>query len=119
MNNNISAKINALNIDDLVWYIYIFISVAALYSNELEKQYAATKDKRKLTEFHSINLVVLTIAFIIYIYFLIVAYKRYNDNKNASTFTGIVSSILFLIGGGALLYLELKSTDNEINDVGI
>ena len=81
MSNDISSKINALNIDDLVWYIYIFISVAALYSNELEKQYTYTKDKKKLTEFHSINLVVLTIAFLVYVYFLMVAYKRYKYNN--------------------------------------
>ncbi len=113
------SKIEALNLDDLVWYIYIFISVAALYSNELEKEYTATGNRKKLTEFHSINLVVLTIAFFVYIYFILVAFKKYNQNKNANTITNVIASILFLVGGGLLLYLELKTTDSDINNVGI
>lgn len=116
MNSN---KIAELNIDDMVWYIYIFISIAALYSNKLEKDYNITKDRKKLTEFHSINLVVLTIAFLIYCYFIFMAYKRFNVNKNRNTMIGLISSILFLVGGGMFLYLELMTTDTEINDVGI
>lgn len=113
------SKIDALNLDDLIWYIYIFISVAALYSNELEKKYTATGDRKKLTEFHSINLVVLTIAFFVYVYFIFTAFKKYNQNKNTDTAINVIASILFLVGGGMLLYLELKTTDSDINNVGI
>ncbi len=119
MSDTTSSKISALNLDDLVWYIYIFISVAALYSNKLEKEYTLTHDKKKLTEFHSVNLVVLTIAFFIYIYFIFISFKRYNSNKNRDTLINAITSILFLTAGGISLYLELKSTDSEINDIGI
>ncbi len=113
------SKINALNLDDLVWYIYIFISVAALYSNALEKEYIKTNNRKKLTEFHSINLVVLTIAFFVYIYFIFNAFKKYNQEKSNNTLVNVIASILFLVGGGMLLYLELKTTDSDINNVGI
>ena len=119
MNEETVEKINALNLDDLVWYIYIFISVAALYSNKLEKQYTLTQDRKKLQEFHSINLVVLTIAFFVYIFFVFTSFKKFNQIKDASTLSGVIASILFLVGGGIFLYLELKSSNTEINDVGL
>ena len=119
MNSSQIDKINSLNLDDMVWYIYIFISVAALYSNALEKEYTKTYNKRKLTEFHTINLVVLTIAFFVYIYFIFVAFRRFQNDKNNNTIINIIASILFLVAGGMLLYLEIVTTDSDINNVGI
>jgi len=119
MKSNIVNKIETLNLDDMVWYIYIFIAFAALYSNKLEKEYIASGDRKKLTEFHSINLVVLTIAFFVYIYFIFVAFKRFNQNKNQNTIINIIASILFLVAGGMFIYLELITTDSDINNVGI
>lgn len=113
------TKINSLNLDDMVWYIYIFIAVAALYSNRLEKDYVRTNSKKKLTEFHSINLVVLTIAFFVYIYFIFVAFRRFNKDRNINTMINIIATILFLVAGGMFLYLEIVTTDSDINNVGI
>ena len=113
------SKINSLNLDDMVWYIYIFIAVAGLYSNYLEKEYTRTNSKKNLTEFHTINLVILTIAFFVYIYFIFISFKRFNLNKNKNTLIGVIASILFLVAGGMFLYLEVITTDSEINDVGI
>lgn len=112
-------KINSLNVDDMVWYIYIFIAFAALYSNKLEKEYTLHNDKKKLTEFHTINLVVLTIAFFIYIYFIFVAFKRYKQEKSNNTLISVIATILLLLVGGMFLYLEIITTDNDINNVGI
>ena len=69
MNASKQEKLDELQMDDLIWYIYIFILVAALYSNALEKEYVVNEDKVKAAEFYSINLVVLTIVFLIYTYF--------------------------------------------------
>ena len=119
MTNGIRDKIDELNLDDLIWYTYIFIAVAALYSNKLEKDYTVSHDKKKLTEFHSINLVVLTIAFVIYIYFIYNSFKRYNKNRNQNTLINIIASILLLTAGGTFLYLEIVTADSDINNVGI
>ena len=118
MNSKVT-KINSLNLDDMVWYIYIFIAVAALYSNALEKEYVASGNRRKLTEFHTINLVVLTIAFFVYIYFIFVAFRRFNQEKSNNTIINVIASILFLVAGGMYLYLEIVTTDSDINNVGI
>lgn len=117
--NSIENEVYSLQMDDLVWYIYIFIAVAALYSNKLECEFKKNKDKKKLTEYHSINLVVLTIAFVIYIQFVLRAFKSYGKNPNTNTLINVIASILFLSAGGLFLYLELVTTDSEINEVGI
>ena len=112
-------KLESLQIDDFIWYIYIFIVFAALYSNKLEKEFTITKDRHNLTEFHSINLVVLTIAFFIYIYFVIDNFKKYSKQKSNITLISVIASILFLVAGGILLYVELITTDDDLNEFGI
>lgn len=119
MGSKIQDKINSLNVDDMVWYIYIFIAFAALYSNKLEKEYTLFNDKKKLTEFHTINLVVLTIAFFVYVYFIFVAFKKYNQEKSKNTIINVIATILLLVVGGMFLYLEIVTTDSDINNVGI
>ena len=119
MDRETLCKIESLNLDDLVWYVYIFISIAALYSNKLEKEYSVTSDKKKLTEFHTINLIVLTIAFFIYIYFIYNAFRRHAKYRSKLTMINVISSILFIVAGGLALFLEIISTDSDINNVGI
>ena len=116
MNKSNIEKIESLNLDDFIWYIYIFIAVAALYPNYIGKEYYRTGNKKNFTEFHNINLVVLTIAFLVYVYFIFTNFKNYHKKKSINGMLGIISSILFLVGGGILLLVELYNArgDDEI-----
>ena len=114
-----NEKLESLQIDDFIWYIYIFIVIAALYSNKLEKEFTVTGNRRQLAEFHSINLVVLTIAFFIYVYFVIDNFKKYSKQKSYNALINVIASILFLVAGGMFLYIELITTDDDLNEFGI
>jgi len=119
MDSEIEQRLNGLNVDDIVWYIYIFIAVAALFSNKIEKEFVVTNNKTKEKEFHAINLVVLTIAFGIYVFFVFRSFHTYKNNKNTKSTINLIASILFLVAGGIFLWLELFSADDENNELGI
>lgn len=119
MKPDIKQRLDSLDIDDIVWYAYIFIAVAALYSNKIEKDFVVTNSRTKEKEFHAINLIVLTIAFLIYIFFVLRNFKTYQNNKNSKSLINLIASILFLVAGGILLWLEAISTEDENNELGI
>lgn len=118
MNQNKIRNLQNLEIDDFIWYIYIFIVVASLYSNKLEREYLLSGNMEKYREFHSINLVVLTIGFLIYVYFVYRGYELYQKKRDYKSTLNLISAILFLVAGGILLYLELQGGDLE-NELGI
>lgn len=118
MNPNRIQNLKNLEIDDFIWYIYIFIVVAALYSNKLEREYLLYSDKDKQIEFHKINAVVLTIGFFIYIYFVYRGYEKYRKKPSLPSQLNLIAAILFLVGGAILLYLEIAYRDEE-NELGI
>ena len=107
MNNN-----NLINTENEIFYIYIAISILGLISNDLEKK---NKKKFKSTiKFISItNAIVL---FIIYIYFIINAYKSYKKKKNTKRILLLISTTLFLIAGLINLYVELRYMNDDEED---
>ena len=107
MNNN-----NLINTENEIFYIYIAISILGLISNDLEKK---NKSKFKSTiKFISItNAIVL---FIIYIYFIINAYKSYKKKKNTKRILLLISTTLFLIAGLINLYVELRNMKDDEED---
>jgi len=113
MNFDVIRQLEGIKQEDFIWYIYFFIVFAALASNKYEKEYLATHDKSSKEKYHSINLVVLSLAFLIYIYFIIKNLDNYNNKKDSKSLLNLISSILFLVGGGILLLTELTDTDNN------
>lgn len=93
--------------DDLVWYIYIFIVFAAIYSNKIEEDYVFTKDPNEYKVFHTINLIALTVVFFIYIFFVNRANKQYKKTPNFKTELNLIAMLMFLVAGAIVLYLEI------------
>lgn len=114
MNYNVSRQLESVKQEDLIWYIYYFIVFAALASNKYEKEYLVTQNKSTKEKYHSINLVIFTIAFLIYIYFVIKNLENYKNKKDSKSLLNLISSILFLVGGGILLFTELTNIDDNI-----
>ena len=66
---NINEQLQLLKNENLIWLIYIFISIFAIVSNHFEKQYDLTNDSEAYKKFKTINICIFTIAFFIYLYF--------------------------------------------------
>ena len=111
MRINLNEKLKELSIENMIWIIYIFISIFAIISNYFEQKYYnfhIFSDRKKQ---RYINLAIFTVAIIIYLYFLYNNIKHIKDNNYS--FLSIFASTLFLIGGIIILYVEYISTKNE------
>lgn len=121
---NIGIKLQRLNQEDFIWIIYFFIVIAALYSNHLERTYYTKHDKSAFPKQKAINVTILSIAFFIYLYFLLTITedlsnmkKNFNDPNYIQTFAKLVASILFLVGGA--IYVVLEIIAQEPDEIGV
>lgn len=118
MGINRQEQLEDVKREDFIWAIYVFIAFAALLSNRIEKEFITTGSRKRYREFHEINTVLFTIAFLIYCYFVIRSFNKFNKKHDLDTLWNLIASILFLVGGGIFLYLELMGND-ENNELGI
>ena len=57
---NIGVKLQRLNTEDLIWIVYLFIALAALISDQYERNYLKTNNPNSQKKFKLINITVLT-----------------------------------------------------------
>ena len=115
-----TSALTDLQIEDEIWIIYIFLAIAGIYANSLEKKDINTFSKANSKSAHEINLTVLIIAFFIYAYFVKRAYKNIRTLKNnitnskhlAANFS-LIGSILFLVAGTFFILAEVNSTISD------
>lgn len=102
--------------ENIVWGIYIFIVFAALLSNKLEEDYILTGSKNDYDEFHKINLIILSIGFFIYVYFLYRNFQHINKKRSIPNYLSLISSILFITAGALLIFAESYggNADDEV-----
>ena len=105
--NDVEKKLKRLKNEDIIWIVYFFIVVFALYSNKLDRDYLLKKDKDG------------------YLYFLLLLTedlgsmeKNFDDPNYRSTFIQLIAAILFLIGGAIYLINEITRKDDAL-DVGL
>ena len=123
--NDVEKKLKRLKNEDIIWIIYFFIVVFALYSNKLDRDYLLKKDKEAYKREKSINITIFFVAFYIYLNFLLLLTedigsmeKNFNDENYRSTFIQLIAAILFLIGGAIYLINEIVRKDDAL-DVGL
>ena len=122
---NIGVKLKRLSNENLIWVVYFFIVIAALLSNAYEEYFLKTGDLRKQKIFKTLNITVFSIAFFIYLYFVIISYEEVEELKRTSTkkevinaHVRLIASILFLVAGGLALYTEINQ-DTPDTDIGV
>lgn len=122
--NDVTKKLKRLKNEDMIWIIYFFIVVFALYSNKLDRDYLLKHDSTAYKREKSINITIFFIAFFIYLYFVLLLTedigsmeKNLNDASYRSTFIQLIAAILFLVGGAIYLINEITRKDDAL-DVG-
>lgn len=106
-----SDKLKQIKNENIVWIIYIIISVFAIISNYYEKKYYLHHNKNDKDISHSINMILLTIGLIIYIYF--VSLDINNKHKNKYQYYHEFAAVLFVIAGIIYLYVEYKNSSED------
>ncbi len=122
--DKVTKTLHELDIEDLIWVIYIFISALAIYSNYLERIYVTKHDVLAKKKYKTINISILSIGFFIYLYFLILAYQKHKEKDNRTTLKNIlikdarlIASILLIICAIITLLSEIMSDDDTDIDL--
>lgn len=120
MNNNISEQLKKIKIEDFIWVINFFIILFAFMSNDYEEDYIKTKNKKSSKIFHTINIDIFIIIFLINVYFLYLRYQTLQNLKSTSSKQEVLnanlnylSAILIVIGTFIYIYTEMSSANIE------
>lgn len=117
MNYKTKSEIDRLNFEDLLWIIFICLSILNIVANYYQKEYVISNYQYYEDKANNISIVVLSILVFVYLYFFtrnLNMYKnKYNEVTNAD-FIKVVGSLLFVIGTICLLYFQINSDDNFI-----
>lgn len=121
MRNEKIKEINRLNFEDILWVIFIGLSILNIVSNNLQKEYVIWEDKYYEDKANNISIKVLTILVFVYLYFFIRNYNMYRkkDNATDTDLVKVIGSLLFVIGAICLLYFQVNSDDNFIGGPAI
>lgn len=122
--DKVTKTLHELDIEDLIWIIYLFISALAIYSNHLERIYVTKHDVLAKKKYKTINISILSIGFFIYLYFLILAYQKCKEKNDRTTLkdnfikdANLIASILLIIGAIITLLSEILSGDDTDIDL--
>ena len=121
-NKEIKERINDINIENIIWGIYIFIIILSFYSNILEKDYFINNNIESKDKYRLLNIVIFSILLVVYIYFFndscsnLKNINEYDDNKKEKIILAFLASLFVLISGIIFLYLayEDKNLDVEL-----
>lgn len=123
--NDLNDKLKRLRNEDLIWIIYFFIVVFAIYSNKLDRDYLTNHNPVSYKREKIINVTIFFISFFIYLYFVLLLTKdigkmeaNFSDPQYRSTFIQLIAALLFLIGGAIYLINEISREDDYI-DIGL
>lgn len=106
MNTN---RLKELQVDEIIWIIFITISIVNIIGDEFEKNYCTTQNPNSLNTSKNIFTLTLFASFIIYSYILYLRYKKvknnpYNNLNKNRLFAGILVVVASIIN----FYCQLK-----------
>ena len=116
----LNNKLKEINIENMIWVLYIGIIILSYYSNYLEKKYFINKDIKSKNEYRKIIIIIFSILVIVYFYFLNDSYQgikglNINDSKKKKdlVYLSFIASLLIFISGIIFLYIAIE--DEELN----
>lgn len=123
MNNlskDIKDRLKEIDIEEIIWIIYIGIIILSFYSNKLEKDYFINKNDNAKSKYRNILIIIFLILIFVYGYFLNDSFDSVkklskNDTKKRKllTFSSYIGSLLIFISG--LIFLLIAIFDEDID----
>jgi len=119
MDNSLCDEIRRLNFEDLLWVLFVFLSIMNIISNSFQKEYVISNNQYYENKANNISICVLTILVFVYLYFFLRNYNMYNNKDNLSKEDNVkvIGSFLFVVGALCLLYFQVNSEDNFIGEL--
>lgn len=111
MNNNKRSRF--LRIENLIWLIYIGFAIFGIMANNLEIDDINEDSHKNQKKYKGINIIIFSIAIIIYLFFFTTSFNNYQEKKNRRNLFILTGSTLVLIAGILFLLAELSSTEDN------
>lgn len=107
-----SALVN-LDVEKIIYIIFIIISIMGIIGTNYEEKFLLTKDTTYHKKGSTIFKITITIALLIYLYYLKRNYEIFNEanekDKNMIRIR-LFGSIFFVVGALCLVYFRFKDT---------
>ena len=117
--NNTEDILRQIDIENLIWIIYLGIIFLCFISNNYEKMYYTVNDEEAKNMYQLLNIIIFSIVFLVYIYYFLGSYQAFinlkktdNDNKKLFNTLNFIASTLVVIAGGVFLFIALY--DDEL-----
>lgn len=119
MKDNYDLK--EVTINEWIWIIFVILSLANIYGDELEKQSLQEKECRDKNA-RKIFLITASIALIIYLYFAIHSYSKLKkmqfENKNTEIQEiNLLGNCLVFLGALTLIYSNIKNKNETTTEI--
>ena len=111
--NTDSELIKRLNFENIIWLIFIIVSIVDIDGDELIKKSVRLGDDESKKKATNLFLIVALISILVYIYFFYRNYTDYKKYKNDNYLIRLIGSILILAGTFCLLYFQISSSQND------
>lgn len=112
--NIFDDDIARLNFEDIIWFIFIGLSVLDIVGDKYLKDYIKNGEKAKEVVANKIFLFILIISLFIYIYFFIRNYRAYEkvkDDEKGLYLIKLFGSALLVVGVIYLIYFQYNNSD--------
>ena len=116
--NDINEILDKLKIEDNIWIIYLVIIGLSFYSNKIERNYYLYNDLKSKDKYRRLNILIFSIAIVVYAYFFQDGFNSLINLKNCSDKNKVffnnasfVASTLILISGAIFLYIAIFDTN--------
>ena len=116
--NDVSKILDKLKVEENIWIIYLIIIGLSFYSNSVERKYYLYNDLESKNKYRKINIMIFSIAVVVYCYFFqdgyngVISLKNCNDkNKVFFNNASFIASTLILISGVIFLYIAIVDTN--------
>ena len=119
--NEKKELLKKIEIENIIWIIYIGIIFLRLYGNKFEKHYIIYNDNYSKEKYRKNTILIFSIAVIIYLYFFIDSYKdvsklKITDSKKKKDLNqlSLLGTTLILISGIIFLYIAIVDKDLDV-----
>ena len=121
MDKELENRLKELDIEEIIWGVYLLIIGISFYSNMIEREYFYTNNEKSKQKYRKLTITIFSIAILVYLYFICDTYHDLvnldpNSNYKKVKFTRLnfISSTLILIAGIILLYIAVNDIDLDV-----
>ena len=120
MDNELENRLKEINIEDIVFVIFIIIIIMSYIANEFEKKYFIYRNDKDKKIYYYLQIIIFLIVVAVNVYYVYISYleveslkcKEYSNKKKYAQLD-LVAGLFALVASSIILYIAID--DKNIN----